>query len=31
MLPLRDEFVGDINANEGSLVVYPPDYVEAKE
>ena len=30
MLPLREEFVGDINVNEGSLVVYPPDYVEAK-
>jgi len=31
MLPLRDEFVGGIHVDEGYLVVFPPDYVEAKE
>ena len=31
MLPLRDEFIGAVNIEEGYLMVMPPDYVEAKE
>jgi 16S rRNA processing protein RimM len=30
MIPFTDDFVGDIQADEGSLVVYPPEYVEGE-
>jgi 16S rRNA processing protein RimM len=31
MIPLTEQFVGDINEEEGSLVVYPPEYLEGEK
>jgi len=31
MLPFTDDFVGDIHPKDGYLIVFPPDYLEAKE
>ena len=31
MLPFKNAFVGDINVENGTLIVFPPDYAEANE
>jgi 16S rRNA processing protein RimM len=31
MLPLNDDFLGDIHADEGYAVVFPPEYMEGGE
>lgn len=31
MLPFKEGFIGDVHENDGFVVVYPPDYLEAAE
>lgn len=30
MLPFKNEFIGDVRADEGFLIVFPPDYLESQ-
>jgi hypothetical protein len=29
MLPLKEEFIGEVNTAQGFLIVSPPDYLDA--
>jgi 16S rRNA processing protein RimM len=31
MLPFTDDFVGEVNTDEGFIIIHPPEYLEAKE